>query len=94
MSEVKTHKNKAKVDCRWAIGLLFNEGLQFVTKIENYPKKIFDWEAGKEPLYFGSKEVVDDYAFGMLMNLYPAVVMEIPNGYELRNPEKEELEEE
>ncbi len=38
---VKTHKNTAKIDCWWAIGLLFAEGIAFVTKIENYPKNVF-----------------------------------------------------
>ena len=65
---VKSHKNTAKVDCRWAIGLLFAEGIAYVTKIENYPKKCFYWESGKEPLYFESKRTADDYAFGMLLN--------------------------
>lgn len=71
---VKTHKNTAKIDCRWAIGLLFAEGIAYVTRIENYPEKCFYWESGKEPLYFESKRTVDDYAFGMLLNGYPAVV--------------------
>lgn len=48
---VKTHKNTAKVDCRWVIGLLFAEGTAYVTGIENYPEKCFYWEQGKEPLY-------------------------------------------
>ncbi len=62
---VKTHKNTTKIDCRWAIGLLFAEGIAYVTKIENYPKKCFYWESGKELLYFESKRAADDYAFGM-----------------------------
>lgn len=90
---VKTHKNKAKVNCRWCIGLLFNDGLRFVTSLEWSPKT-FKWESGKEPMYFDSKEYVDDIAFGMQMNFYPAVVMEVPDGFTLRNPEKEEEGEE
>lgn len=39
----KIHKNTAKVDCRWVIGLLFAEGIAYVTKIENYPEKCFVW---------------------------------------------------
>ena len=75
---VRIHKNTAKVDCRWVIGLLFAEGIAYVTMIENYPEKCFYWEEGKEPLYFESKRTADDYAFGMLLNGYPAVVMEVP----------------
>lgn len=75
---VRIHKNTEKVDCRWAIGLLFLEGIAYVTKIENYPEKCFYWKSGKEPLYFESKRTADDYALGMLLNGYPAVVMEVP----------------
>ena len=42
---VRIHKNTAKVDCRWAIGLLFAEGIAYVTRIENYPEKCFYWES-------------------------------------------------
>ena len=38
---VKTHKNTVKIDCQCAIGLLFAEGIAYVTKIENYPRKMF-----------------------------------------------------
>ena len=85
---VKMHKNTAKVDCRWAIGLLFAEGIAYVTKIENYPEKCFYWESGKEPLYFESKGTADDYAFGMLLNGYPAVVMEVPKAIIINNTKK------
>lgn len=88
----KTHKNKAGMKCRWAIGILFQEGISFVTKLDKSNKNFF-YEADKEPMYFDSKEYVDDIAFGIQMNLYPAVVMEIPDGYEIRNP-KEKKEEE
>jgi len=81
---VKTHKNSAKVDCRWAIGLLFSDGIKFVTRADNSPK-YFYWEAGKEPLYFESKQTADDYAFGMAVNGYPAVVMEIPTSFSIKN---------
>ncbi len=70
--DVKTHKNTAKVDCRWAIGLLFSEGLLFVTEADG-ESKYFYWEYGKEPLYFENKRTADDYAFGMAVNGYPAV---------------------
>ncbi len=90
--EIKTHKNKAGMKCRWAIGILFNDGIRFVTSLDNSNKSFF-WEADKEPMYFDSKSYVDDIAFGIQMNLYPAVVMEIPYGYEIRNPKKEEEEE-
>lgn len=42
------------------------------------------WQ-GKEPLYFESKRTVDDYAFGMLLNGYPAVVMEVPKAIIINN---------
>ncbi len=87
---VKTHLNTAKIECRWVIGLLFPEGISYVTKIEKYPKKYFYWEAGEEPLYFGNKKIVDDYAFGMLCNGYPAVVMEIPKAIIIKNDGKKE----
>lgn len=90
---VKTHKNKAGVKCRWAIGLLFNSGIRFVTSIKWQPKT-FKWESGKEAMYFDSKEHVDDIAFGIQMNFYPAVVMEVPDGFILKNPEEENAEEE
>ena len=91
---VKTHKNTAKVDCRWAIGLLFAEGIAYVTRIENYPEKCFYWESGKEPLYFESKRTADDYAFGMLLNGYPAVVMEVPKAIIINNTKKSRKERE
>ncbi len=75
---VRTHKNTAKVDCRWVIGLLFAEGIAYVTKIENYPEKCSYWDSEDEPLYFESKRTADDLAFGMLLNGYPVVVMEVP----------------
>ena len=90
-TESKTHKNKAGVKCRWAIALLFEKGIRYVTSIEWNPKT-FQWESGKEAMYFDSKEYVDDIAFGIMMNFYPVVVMEVPDGYELRNP-KEEVKE-
>ncbi len=68
--DVKTHINTAKVECRWAIGLLFPKGISYVTKIENYPDKSFYWDSEDEPLYFESKRTADDYAFGMLLNGY------------------------
>ncbi len=86
---VKTHKNSMKVDCRWVIGLLFAEGLMFVTKADNH-SKYFYWESGKEPLYFESKRTADDYAFGMAVNGYPAVVMEIPASFNIKNKDGEE----
>ncbi len=86
---VKIHTNTARVDCRWAIGLLFTDGLMFVTKVDHHPK-YFYWESGKEPLYFASKRTVDDYAFGMAANGYPAVVMEIPVSFNIKNREGEE----
>ena len=82
--EGKTHKNTAKVDCRWAIGLLFPEGLKFVTQADNH-SKYFYWESGKEPLFFESKRTADDYAFGMAVNGYPAVVLEIPSSFNVKN---------
>jgi len=85
---VKTHKNTAKVDCRWIIGLLFAEGIAYVTKIENYPEKCFYWDSEDEPLYFESKRTADDYAFGMLLNGYPVVVMEIPKAIIINNIKK------
>ncbi len=74
---VKTHKNSMKVDCRWVIGLLFAEGLMFVTKADNH-SKYFYWESGKEPLYFESKRTADYYAFGLGLNGYPDVFLVNP----------------
>lgn len=91
---VRIHKNTAKVDCRWVIGLLFAEGVAYVTSIENYPEKCFYWESGKEPLYFESKRSADDYAFGMLLNGYPAVVMEVPKAIIINNTKKSRKERE
>lgn len=48
---VRIQKNTAKVDCRWAIGLLFAEGIAYVTKIENYPEKCFYPESGNPKGY-------------------------------------------
>lgn len=90
--EVKTHFNTRNIPCRWAIGLLFADGLMFVTRADHHPK-YFYWEAGKEPLYFQSKRTADDYAFGMAANGYPAVVMEIPMSFNIRNREGKENEE-
>ena len=53
---VRTHKNTAKVDYRWVIGLLFAEGIAYV--------------------------------FGMLLNGYPAVVMEVPKAIIINNTKK------
>ena len=39
----KIHKNTAKVDCRWVIGLFFAEGIAYDTKIENYLEECFYW---------------------------------------------------
>lgn len=86
--DVKTHINTAKVACRWAIGLLFPEGISYVTKIENYPDKSFYWDSEEEPLFFESKEVADDYAFGMLLNGYPVVVMEVPKAVTINHTRK------
>lgn len=86
---VKTHKNTARVDCYWAIGLLFPDGLKFVTQADNR-SKYFYWESGKEPLFFESKRTADDYAFGMAVNGYPAVVMEIPASFNVKNEDCEE----
>ncbi len=87
--DVKAHKNTARVDCRWAIGLLFSEGLMFVTEADG-DSKYFYWEYGKEPLYFENKRTADDYAFGMAVNGYPAVVMEIPASFNIKNKGGEE----
>ena len=87
--DVKTHTNTARVDCRWAIGLLFPEDLKFVTNADNRTK-YFYWESGKEPLFFESKRTADDYALGMALNGYPAVVMEIPASFNIKNKEVEE----
>ncbi len=86
--DVKTHINTAKVECRWAIGLLFPKGISYVTKIENYPDKSFYWDSEDEPLYFESKRTADDYAFGMLLNGYPVVVMEVPKAVIINNIKK------
>lgn len=88
----KTHKNTAKVDCRWVIGLLFAEGTAYVTRIKNDPEKCFYWETGKEPFCFESKRTADDYAFGMLLNGYPAVVMEVPKAVIINNIKKSRKE--
>ncbi len=64
------------------------EEYAYVTRIENYPEKCFYWESGKEPLYFESKRSADDYAFGMLLNGYPAVVMEVPKAIIINNTKK------
>ena len=85
----KTHKNTARVDCRWAIGLLFSDGIKFVTQADNR-SKYFYWESGKEPLFFDSKRTADDYAFGMAVNGYPAVVMGIPASFNVKNKDGEE----
>lgn len=87
MENINAHKNNADINCRWALALLFGKGTRFVTKISKHPKT-FEWESGKEPLYFESKEYADDIAFGIFMNLYPVVVMEVPVGLELRNPDE------
>ena len=86
--DVKTHMNTAKVECRWMIGILFEERLAYVTKIENYPEKCFCWDSEDEPLYFESKRTADDYAFGMLLNGYPVVVMEVPKAIIINNIKK------
>ena len=85
---VKTHFNTAGLSCRWAIGLLFLDGMMFVTRADHHPK-YFYWEHGKEPLFFESKRTADDYAFGMAVNGYPAVVMEIPASFNIKNKEGE-----
>lgn len=38
---VRIYKNTARVDCRWVIGLLFAQGISYVTRIENYLEKCF-----------------------------------------------------
>lgn len=86
--DVKTHINTAKVECRWVIGLLFPEGISYVTRIENYPDKSFYWGSEEEPLFFESKETADDYAFGMLLNGYPVVVMEVPKAVTINHIRK------
>ena len=88
----KTHKNTAKVDCRWVIGLLFPDGIKFVTQADNH-SKYFYWESWKEPMFFESKRTADDYAFSMAVNGYPAVVMEIPTSFNVKNKDGEESEE-
>ncbi len=92
--DVKTHINTARVECRWAIGLLFPEGISYVTKIENYPDKSFYWDSEDEPEYFENKRTADDYAFGMLLNGYPAVVMEVPKAIIINNIRKSRKEHE
>ena len=74
--------------CRWVIGLLFAERVAYVTKIENDPKKCFYWDSEDEPLYFESKRTADDYAYGMLLNGYPAAVMEVPEAIIIKNTKK------
>lgn len=86
--DVKTHINTARVECRWAIGLLFPKGISYVTKIEDYPDKSFYWDSEDQPLYFESKRTADDYAFGMLLNGYPVVVMEVPKAIIINNIKK------
>lgn len=88
---VKTHKNKSGIDCRWAIALLFNEGIRYVTKLDN-ASKTFYYENGTEAMFFNSKQNADDLILGMLVNGYPAVVMEVADGLILKNPEKRECE--
>ena len=46
------------------------------------------------PLYFENKSEADDYAFGMLLNGYPAVVMEVPKALSIKNGSSKKEKEE
>lgn len=84
METVKTHKNKANVDCVYFIGLLYdNNEVRFVTDV-NYLNKSARWEKGKEPKSF-CKVDADDIVFGLLMNFYPAFVVEMPSFLSIKN---------
>lgn len=82
---MKTHKNKSKLDCHWVIGVMMQDNeVRFVTEVSYSPKEA-KWEAGKSPMFFESKSCADDIAFGLLVNGYVAIVMELPEAVTIRN---------
>ena len=54
-----------------------NGRLQYVTKIETYPHKYFYRDAG-EPATALSKTVAEDVHLGMILNMYTAVIVQLP----------------
>ena len=82
---MKAHKNKSKLDCRWVIGVIMQDNeIRFVTEISYSPKEA-KWEEGKSPMFFESKSCADDIAFGLLVNGYVAIVMELPEVVTIKN---------
>ena len=86
MTNKKSHKNKAKVDCYWCVGVLRGRNeIKFVTKVEYKPKNAH-WADGEKPMYFDSKTEADEIAYGLCLNGYPAMVVEFPDFFEVENP--------
>ena len=82
---MKTHKNKSKLDCHWVIGVIKKDNeVRFVTELSYSPKQA-KLEEGKSPMFFESKSCADDIAFGLLVNGYIAIVMELPEVVTIRN---------
>lgn len=74
----KTHKNKAGISCYYAVGILCgNNEMKFITSLDNN-KKISYWEENLSPMLFDSKQFADDIAYGLLLNGYPVMVIEMP----------------
>ena len=75
MNEIRYHKNTKGIKCYYAIGVMENNIVKFVTEIEG---SAAFWNDGESVRKFESKTIVDEIALGLNYNGYTAFVLEIP----------------
>ena len=80
MENIRYHKNSVGVECYYAIGVIQDSNIKFVTGLEG---SIASWNDGEPIRKFEDKQIVDEIAFGLNVNGYAALVFEIP--YYLQN---------
>ena len=83
----RSHKNKENISCNWVIGVFIQGSeIRFVTRTDR--NNYCYWEEGKKPMKFDSKAYADSIAYGLCMNNFPAVVIEMPEFLTVENPKQ------
>ena len=75
MENIRYHKNSVGVECYYAIGVIQDSNIKFVTGLEG---SVAFWNDGESIRKFEDKQIVDEIVFGLNVNGYAALVFEIP----------------
>lgn len=80
MARKATFGTMATCKVRYVIAVIFTDNThKFVTKMQNYPHHVCEWNNGEQAIFFDDKKCAEDTCFGLNLNDTGAFVIEVPD---------------